>query len=234
MHYTAYPPPPPAYAPYQPTVAGAYFPAPQQHTGFQYQHGLSTQHLMTGTEPYLPPGPRGLVPPHTLLMKVQGVKGRVAQDQLNESFDADPMAVVQAFERQVVLAQGGSTHELAKMPHHALLGVWRETVPAKEHAMAARTGEILCDVYRHLREGRTPHALARTALALGALEQSVRDGGKWALRAGTLVGMPEAPLHRYAAMGSDTPATGKLGKQAVLVDPVRASAAKAVWQDAQS
>ena len=189
---------------------------------------------MTGMEPYVPQGFHGMPSPHTLLMKVQGVKGRVAQDQLNETLDHDPMSVVHAFERQVVLAQGGSTTDGAKAPHQALLGTWRDTVPAKEHALAARMGEVLCDVYRHMREGRTPHALARTALALGALEQSVRDGGKWPMRASTLVGLPEAPLQRYAAMGSDTPAAGKLGKAAQLVDPVRASAAKAVWQDAQS
>jgi len=172
------------------------------------------------------------VSPQSLLMKMQGCKGRVAQQEMDREMDRNPMSVVQAFEDAIVRRAGGSTVEHSEQPHRQLLGVWRDTVPAKEHALAARTGEILCDVYRHLREGRTSHAAARVALAIGAMEQSVLDGGKWGLRAETLAALPPAPLHRYRPLGPDAPPAGKLGQTAHLVDPLRASVARAVHQDA--
>ena len=77
------------------------------------------------------------------------------------------------------------------------------------------------------------HAAARCALGIGALEQAVLDGGRWGMRAGTLAGLPPAPLHRYRALGSDAPKDGKLGQTAHLVDPLRATVARAVYKDSQ-
>ena len=165
-----------------------------------------------------------------LLLRMNGCKGRVAQDQLNQIYDSNPSSVVHEFELAIVRRAGGSTMEQTDLPHRRLLSTWRDTVPAKEHALAARMGETLADIYRHIREGRAEHAAARTALAIGALEQSVLDGGKWGLRAECLLGLPPAPLHRYKAAG-DAPSAGKLGPTGFLVDPLRATVALAVHQD---
>jgi len=171
------------------------------------------------------PSPKGL------LWRMEGVRGRVAQSQLDQDFDTSPTEVMTRFEDAVVRRSGGSTAESADTPHRMLLGVFRDTVPAKDHALSARLGEIMIDAYRHLREGRTAHAGARLALGIGAVEQAVLDGGKWQLRAQHMAGIPECPLHRYRPLGSDGPAQGKLGATAHLADPVRATTARAIFQE---
>lgn len=169
--------------------------------------------------------------PKGLLWRMEGVRGRVAQNQLDQEFDTSPAEVMKSFEEAVVRRSGGSTAESADTPHRMLLSVFRDTVPAKDHALSARLGEIMIDAYRHLREGRTAHAGARLALGIGAVEQAVLDGGKWQFRAQHMAGLPECPLHRYRPLGSDAPAQGKLGATAHLADPVRATTARAIFQE---
>ena len=77
-----------------------------------------------------------------------------------------------------------------------------------------RTSEAVLDAYLALRNGNVARGMARLALLLAAMEQSVLDEGKWNLRAATLLGMPPAPVHNYRAATAEQKPSGnnKLGK----------------------
>ena len=168
------------------------------------------------------------------LFKMHGARGRVAQDELDRTFDADPDSVIRGFEEAVMRRASGTAasqyHMSGPGAAHVLLPTWRETVPAKGYPLVARVGEAIIDAYRHLRSGRTQHGTARLALLIGALEQCILDDGKWVHRAEHLLGLPPAPMQVY----QQPEALRKhqvLGPMARLADPLRATTALAVYKD---
>ena len=166
------------------------------------------------------------------LFRLEGARGRVAQAELDSMFEANPSEVVTSFERQVLRHANvlpGTTSRSGDAAAH-LLDVWRRTVPAGDHFLTARVGEAIIDSYRRLRTGDTAGALARMALTLGALEQSVRDGAQWELRAETLLGLPPAQLDAYKKLQAK-PNGKKVGTLAQLADPVRTTTANAVYKE---
>lgn len=178
------------------------------------------------------------------LFKLHGAKGRVAQDELDRQFDADPGLVVKAFEDAVERRAGGLTtyanvggRDGGGRVSDVLLQVWRETVPARESATIARVGEAVIDAYRQIRRGDPMRGAARLALLIGAMEQATLDNNRWQVRASTMLGMPPVPLHAYHALAPDAKKgqdSGKqLGEMARLADPIRATTALAVHKDAQ-
>ena len=175
-------------------------------------------------------GDGGLPAGQKALFKLDGAKGRVAQSLLDSTAESDPGSVVTCFEQQVMryanVAPGATACDAAAH----LLDVWRRVVPAKEHFLSARVGEAVVDAYRRIRVGDTEHGLARMALLLGSLEQAILDGGRWELRAESLVGLPPCQLAAYSRLG-EKPKPGKLGRLALLADPVRSTTATAVFRD---
>lgn len=184
------------------------------------------------------------------LFKLQGARGRVAQDELDRLFDAAPEGVVTAFEEAVMRRAGGLASAsrvggLSAEPHGSsrqpqapalLLGAWRETVPARDHATIARVGEAIIDAYRSIREGQPQRGAARLALLIGAMEQACLDGGRWGPRAQHLSGMPPVPLQVYTALPAEEKKAQdkdptKVGAVARLADPMRATTALAVFKD---
>ena len=98
------------------------------------------------------------------------------------------------FER-AVRSLRSSTAEGDTITGADILTVWREHCPAKEHHLIIRIGEAVVDALISLRAGQIAKGRARLCLLLAAMEQHTLDGGKWHLRAQTLLGMPPPPLH---------------------------------------
>ena len=75
--------------------------------------------------------------------------------------------------------------------------------------------------------------MARLALLLAAMEQSVLDEGKWNLRAATLLGLPPAPIQNYRAPTAEQKPSGenKLGPLAQFSPADRSTTALAVYRD---
>ena len=171
------------------------------------------------------------------MFKLAGAQGRVAQAYLNERYEDDPSSVVREFEKSVRVLAGTPDPSLAAQTLQSplpLQAVWRDHVPARNHHLVARVGEALGEVYLNLRMGRVDHGMARIALLIASLEQSVQDNGRWEARAETLLGMPPCPLHLYKTIThpkavGDTPAP--LGVQALLCSPQRATTALQVYKD---
>ena len=126
---------------------------------------------------------------------------------------------------------------MAVLPSQSIVDAWREHVPAREHALVMRVSEAILNAYCALRAGNIDKGKARLALLLAALEQHTLDGGKWAHRAETLLGLPPAPMHLYHAPSAETKpkADGKDGKQlgplAQFCSPQRATTALAVFKE---
>jgi len=165
------------------------------------------------------------------LFRLEGARGRVAQAELDEAYEEDPGEVVNRFERQVMRFANVVPGTTGQHAGAHLLDVWRRTVPAGEHFLSARMGEAVIDAYRRLRAGEVEHALARLALVIGALEQSVRDNGRWTARAETLVGLPPAQLEAYGKLKTKPKDDKSLGQLAQLADPTRSTTATAVHKE---
>ena len=93
---------------------------------------------------------------------------------------------------------------------------------------------MLLHVYHHLRTGRVEAGQARVALLLAALEQGVRDNGKYDKRADTLMCMPAPPFSLYHAFSQEDREAVKadkkgLGSMARLVGAARATTARSVY-----
>ena len=163
--------------------------------------------------------------------KLLGAQGRVQQDALNKAFNDDPAAVVREFEAAVKSLAAIDPHE--PLTGHIIQETWRNHVPAKEHAQIVRTSEAVLDAYLALRQGNVARGMARLALLLAAMEQSVLDQGKWDLRAETLLGLPRAPLHSYRAPTAEQKPSGenKLGPLAQFCSADRSTTALAVYRD---
>ena len=169
------------------------------------------------------------------LFKLDGARGRVAQDQLNADFERDPSRVVREFE-DAVRRLKAPEDPAAPLASTSITEAWREHVPAKEHALAARVSEAVLNAYCALRAGQTAKGMGRLALLLAALEQHVLDGGKWTHRAESILGMPPAPLHLYHAPSSDSKPKAEggkpgLGPLAQFCSPQRATTALAVFKE---
>ena len=170
------------------------------------------------------------------LFKLEGVRGRVAQDELNADFERDPAAVVTEFEAAVKRLKTPDNMD-AVLPSQSIVDAWREHVPAREHALVMRVSEAILNAYCALRAGQVEKGKARLALLLAALEQHTLDGGKWTHRAETLLGMPPAPMHLYHAPAADVkPKAEKDGKPALgplakFCSPERATTALAVCKE---
>ena len=169
--------------------------------------------------------------------KLSGAQGRLQQDHLNKEFEAHPRTVVTEFEECVTrlrpLAAGQSSPSDVDV-----LGAWRDHVPAREHPLALKMCEGILDAYLSIRRGEVHRGQARLALLLGAVEQSILDGGKWGARAETVLGMAPAPVHLYHQATADqkpSPEAVKkgrpLGPLGLFVHPRRATTALAVWKD---
>ena len=163
--------------------------------------------------------------------KLTGAQGRVQQDALNKAFNEDPAAVVREFEAAVASLAALDPSE--QLTGHIIQETWRNNVPAKEHAQIVRTSEAVLDAYLALRQGNVARGMARLALLLAAMEQSVLDEGKWNLRAGTLLGMPPAPVHNYRTATAEQKPSGsnKLGPLAQFCSADRSTTALAVYRD---
>ena len=163
--------------------------------------------------------------------KLTGAQGRVQQDALNKAFNEDPAAVVREFEAAVASLAALDPSE--QLTGHIIQETWRDNVPAKEHAQIVRTSEAVLDAYLALRQGNVARGMARLALLLAAMEQSVLDEGKWNLRAGTLLGMPPAPVHNYRTATAEQKPSGsnKLGPLAQFCSADRSTTALAVYRD---
>ena len=163
--------------------------------------------------------------------KLLGAQGRVQQDALNKAFNDDPAAVVREFEAAVKSLAAIDPHE--PLTGHIIQETWRNHVPAKDHAQIVRTSEAVLDAYLALRQGNVARGMARLALLLAAMEQSVLDQGKWDLRAETLLGLPRAPLHSYRAPTAEQKPSGenKLGPLAQFCSADRSTTALAVYRD---
>ena len=169
------------------------------------------------------------------LFKLEGARGRVAQDQLNLDFERDPARVVREFEEAVRRLKAPEDPS-APLAATSIVEAWREHVPAKEHALAARVSEAILNAYCALRAGQTAKGMGRLALLLAALEQHVLDGGKWTHRAENILGMPPAPLHLYHAPTADSKPKAEggkpgLGPLAQFCSPQRATTALAVFKE---
>ena len=79
---------------------------------------------------------------------------------------------------------------------------------AKDHAQIVGTAEAVLDADLSLRQGNVARGMARLALLLAAMEQSVLDEEKWNLRAATLLGLPSAPLQNYRAPTAEQKPSG--------------------------
>lgn len=166
------------------------------------------------------------------LFKMEGARGRLAQDRLDRQLLECPEQVCAEFEEAVRREAPPEDPAELDVTLGQLQRAWRQTVPAKEHALVVRVSEALLHVYHHLRAGRTQQGMARVALLLAGLEQGVLDAGKMEKRGDTLMGMPRPPLNLYHAPAADERATkdGKgLGPMARLVAPVRATTARSVY-----
>ena len=163
--------------------------------------------------------------------KLTGAQGRVQQDALNKAFNEDPAAVVREFEAAVASLAAIDPSE--QLTGHIIQETWRNNVPAKEHAQIVRTSEAVLDAYLSLRQGNVARGMARLALLLAAMEQSVLDEGKWNLRAGTLLGMPPALVHNYRTATAEQKPSGsnKLGPLAQFCSADRSTTALAVYRD---
>ena len=163
--------------------------------------------------------------------KLLGAQGRVQQDSLNKAFNDDPATVVREFEAAVKSLAAIDPHE--PLTGHIIQETWRNHVPAKEHAQIVRTSEAVLDAYLALRQGNVARGMARLALLLAAMEQSVLDEGKWNLRAATLLGLPPAPMQNYRAPTAEQKPSGenKLGPLAQFCSADRSTTALAVYRD---
>ena len=175
--------------------------------------------------------------PASQLFKLDGARGRVAQDLLNSEFERDPTRVVREFEEAVARLKQPEDPQ-GVLPSASIMEAWREHVPAREHALVVRVSEAVLSAYTALRSNQVAKGMARLALLLAALEQHTLDGGKWTYRAETLLGMPPAPMHLYHAPSADTKPKpeGKDGKLALgplaqFCSPQRATTALAVFKE---
>ena len=66
------------------------------------------------------------------LFKMEGARGRVAQDELSAEFEHDPVAVVTDFEAAVKRLKTPENPD-AVLPSQSIVDAWREHVPATEH-----------------------------------------------------------------------------------------------------
>ena len=170
------------------------------------------------------------------LFKLEGARGRVAQDELNAEFESDPAAVVAQFEAAVKRLKTPDNME-AVLPSQSIVDAWREHVPAREHALVMRVSEAILNAYCALRAGNIDKGKARLVLLLAALEQHTLDGGKWAYRAEHLLGMPPAPQHLYHTPPAETkPKAEKEGKPALgplakFCAPERSTTALGVFKE---
>ena len=170
------------------------------------------------------------------LFKLEGARGRVAQDELNADFERDPAAVVAEFEAAVKRLKTPDNMD-AVLPSQSIVDAWREHVPAREHALVMRVSEAILNAYCALRAGNIDKGKARLALLLAALEQHTLDGGKWAYRAEHLLGMPPAPQHLYHTPPAETkPKAEKEGKPALgplakFCAPERSTTALGVFKE---
>ena len=170
------------------------------------------------------------------LFKLEGARGRVAQDELNADFERDPAAVVTEFEAAVKRLKMPENPD-AVLPSQSIVDAWREHVPAREHALVMRVSEAILNAYCALRAGQVDKGKARLALLLAALEQHTLDGGKWAYRAEHLLGMPPAPQHLYHTPPAETkPKAEKEGKPALgplakFCAPERSTTALGVFKE---
>ena len=171
------------------------------------------------------------------LFKLDGARGRVAQDLLNSEFERDPTRVVREFEEAVARLKQPEDPQ-GVLPAASIMEAWREHVPARDHMLVVRVSEAVLSAYTALRSNQVAKGMARLALLLAALEQHTLDGGKWTYRAETLLGMPPAPMHLYHAPSADTKPKpeGKDGKLALgplaqFCSPQRATTALAVFKE---
>ena len=170
------------------------------------------------------------------LFKLEGARGRVAQDDLNAEFESDPAAVVAQFEAAVKRLKTPDNME-AVLPSQSIVDAWREHVPAREHALVMRVSEAILNAYCALRAGQLHKGMARLALLLAALEQHTLDGGKWTYRAETVLGMPPAPQHappvdmKPKAEKESKPALGPLAQ---FCSPERATTALEAFKENHS
>ena len=104
---------------------------------------------------------------------------------------------------------------------------------AKDHAQIVGTAEAVLDADLSLRQGNVARGMARLALLLAAMEQSVLDEVKWNLRAATLLGLPPAPMQNYRAPTAEQKPSGenKLGPLAQFCSADRSTTALAVYRD---
>jgi hypothetical protein len=178
-------------------------------------------------------GPLGTMP-EAKLFTMEGAKGRLAQDLLEQQLKDHPEQVVADFEAAVRREAPPEDPSERDISLGQLQRCWRQTVPSKEHALAVRMAEALLHIYPHLRGGRQTQALARLALVLGALEQGIRDNGNFSKRADTIMCMPPPPLPLYHAHSTEERQQLKedkkgLGGLARLVGAARATTARAVY-----
>ena len=179
-------------------------------------------------------GPLGIMP-EAKLFNMEGAKGRLAQDLLEQQLKDHPDQVGEDFEHAVRREAPPEDPNETDISLGQMQRAWRQTVPAKEHPLAARMAEALLHVYHHLRAGRTVQAQARLALILGALEQGVRDNGQFQKRADLIMSMPPPPLSLYHAPTAEERQQLKdekskgLGGLARLVGAARATTARAVY-----
>ena len=150
---------------------------------------------------------------------------------LNKVFNDDPAAMVREFETAVKSLAVIVPQE--PLTGHIIQETWRNRVPAKDHAQIVRTSEAVLDAYLALRQGNVARGMARLALLLAAMEQSVLDEGKWNLRAATLLGLPPAPIQNYRAPTAEQKPSGenKLGPLAQFCSADRSTTALAVYRD---
>ena len=86
------------------------------------------------------------------LFKLEGARGRVAQDELNADFERDPGAVVAEFQAAVKRLKMPESPD-AVLPSPMIVEAWREHVPAKEHHLVIRVSEAILNAYCAFRAG---------------------------------------------------------------------------------
>ena len=177
---------------------------------------------------------RALAGDPSKLFKMEGARGRLAQDRLDTQLREHPAVIVAEFEDAVRREAPPEDPAETDITLGQLQRAWRQTVPAKEHPLVVRVTEALLHIYHHLRAGRTQLGMARTALLIAAMEQGVRDNGRMEKRADVLACMPPPPLSLYHAHSTEERQQLKddkkgLGTMARLVGATRATTARAVY-----
>ena len=187
----------------------------------------------TGPGPYRSLGSKALGADVSKLYKMEGARGAIAKELLENELDTHPRVVIEEFEEAVRRQAPPEDPSERDIALGQLQRAWRTAAPAKDHTLAARVGEAIVLAYHHLRNGRASLAQARLALLLAGLEQGLKDNGKYDRRTGTLSCMPEPPLREYEPLSSQERERLKsdkgLGELAVLVGRVRATTARAVY-----